>query len=224
MAEQSRVAIYGAGDLGHSLARILAVRGTEVSGFLDDRLPVGDTFCDLPVLGPGRDAGLLTARDNGLSIAFAIGYRRFDLRASRFEALRRQGVRFARCIHPSAVVDPTVTLGQGVVLFAGAVVDHGCAIGDNVLLNTGATVAHDTRIEPHAFLSPSCVLAGFVHVERCAWIGLGANIVDHVTIGRGAVVAAGAVVLRDVEPFTMVAGVPAQVKKHIEPFDCGGQG
>jgi phosphonate metabolism protein (transferase hexapeptide repeat family) len=42
------------------------------------------------------------------------------------------------------------------------------------------------------------------------WIGHGAIIKPEVTVGIGAVVAAGAVVTRDVAPFMIVAGVPAQ--------------
>lgn len=42
------------------------------------------------------------------------------------------------------------------------------------------------------------------------WIGHGAIIKPEVTVGIGAIVAAGAVVTRDVPPFMIVAGVPAQ--------------
>jgi phosphonate metabolism protein (transferase hexapeptide repeat family) len=42
------------------------------------------------------------------------------------------------------------------------------------------------------------------------WIGHGAIIKPEVTVGIGAIVAAGAVVTRDVPPFAIVAGVPAQ--------------
>jgi acetyltransferase-like isoleucine patch superfamily enzyme len=43
------------------------------------------------------------------------------------------------------------------------------------------------------------------------WIGCKATILKGVTIGKGAVVAAGAVVTQDVEPYTLVAGIPAKV-------------
>lgn len=42
------------------------------------------------------------------------------------------------------------------------------------------------------------------------WIGHGAIIKPEVTVGIGAIIAAGAVVTRDVSPFAIVAGVPAQ--------------
>ncbi len=42
------------------------------------------------------------------------------------------------------------------------------------------------------------------------WIGHGGVIMPGVTVGTGAVVGSGAVVTRDVEPYTIVAGVPAR--------------
>jgi acetyltransferase-like isoleucine patch superfamily enzyme len=53
-------------------------------------------------------------------------------------------------------------------------------------------------------------VSGRVVIEDHAWIGSRATIMPGVTIGRGAVVAAGAVVSRDVEPLTVVGGVPAR--------------
>lgn len=48
-------------------------------------------------------------------------------------------------------------------------------------------------------------------VENDVWIGYGSIIVSGVRIGCGAIVAAGSVVLKDVEPYTIVAGNPARV-------------
>lgn len=49
-----------------------------------------------------------------------------------------------------------------------------------------------------------------VYIGDYVWIGSRALIMPGVTIGKGAVVAAGAVVTRNVEPYTVVAGVPAK--------------
>lgn len=49
------------------------------------------------------------------------------------------------------------------------------------------------------------------------WIGAGAMIKPQVTLGHGAVVAAGAVVTKDVEPYTIVAGTPAKPLRPRQP-------
>jgi len=48
-------------------------------------------------------------------------------------------------------------------------------------------------------------------IEDDVWLGARSIIIAGVKIGRGAVVAAGAVVTKDVEPYTVVAGVPATI-------------
>jgi carbonic anhydrase/acetyltransferase-like protein (isoleucine patch superfamily) len=50
-------------------------------------------------------------------------------------------------------------------------------------------------------------------VGHDTWIGHGVVVMPGVTVGDGAVVGSGAVVTHDVEPYTVVAGVPARVLK-----------
>ncbi|WP_231188397.1 acetyltransferase [Haladaptatus sp. DYF46] len=49
-----------------------------------------------------------------------------------------------------------------------------------------------------------------VNVSHDVWIGHGATVLPGVEIGTGAVVASGAVVTHDVDPYTIVGGVPAE--------------
>ncbi len=51
---------------------------------------------------------------------------------------------------------------------------------------------------------------GDVIIEDFVWIGNRAVILPNTIIGKGAVVAAGAVVNKEVEPYTIVGGVPAK--------------
>jgi phosphonate metabolism protein (transferase hexapeptide repeat family) len=49
-----------------------------------------------------------------------------------------------------------------------------------------------------------------VTIGNDVWVGHGAIVMPGISIGHGAVVAAGAVVTKDVEPYAIVAGVPAK--------------
>lgn len=55
------------------------------------------------------------------------------------------------------------------------------------------------------------------HIGHDTWIGAGAMIKPEVTLGDGSVVAAGAVVTKDVEPYTIVAGAPAKPLRLRQP-------
>ena len=62
-----------------------------------------------------------------------------------------------------------------------------------------------------------------IHIGHHCWIGTGAIILQGVDIGDGAVVSAGAVVTKDVQPWTVVGGVPAKLIKQRTPgakYEC----
>lgn len=54
-----------------------------------------------------------------------------------------------------------------------------------------------------------------IHICSKAWIGTGVKVLKGVTIGEGAIVAAGSVVVKDVEPWTIVGGNPAYLIKRL---------
>lgn len=56
-----------------------------------------------------------------------------------------------------------------------------------------------------------------VRILHGAWIGAGSYILPGVTIGKYAIVGAASVVTRDVEDYTVVAGIPAHVVKYLDP-------
>lgn len=89
----------------------------------------------------------------------------------------------------------------------------GIYIGDNTLIGhqvVFATINHDEDPSKRAsmYFKP-------IHIGKNVWIGAHATILPGVNIGDGAIIGAGAVVTKNVEPNTVVAGVPARVIKKI---------
>jgi len=57
---------------------------------------------------------------------------------------------------------------------------------------------------------------GDTKIESDVWIGMNAMIMPGVKIGEGAIVAAGSVVVKDVPPYTIVGGNPAnEIRKRF---------
>ena len=121
-------------------------------------------------------------------------------------------------IHSSVISYQFVEIGKGSVICAGSILTTNIEIGRHVHVNLGCLISHDVRIGDYSTLSPGCHVSGNVHIGEKAFLGTGAVIINGspdkpLIIGDGAVIAAGACVTQDVEPRTMVAGVPAK-RKH----------
>lgn len=52
------------------------------------------------------------------------------------------------------------------------------------------------------------------NIGNDVWIGLNAIIIDGIKIGDGSIIGAGAVVTKDVEPYSIVGGVPAKLIRY----------
>ncbi|MEP3478673.1 MAG: acyltransferase [Fuerstiella sp.] len=103
-----------------------------------------------------------------------------------------------------------VTLGNNNVVNFGCLLDgrkYDIRIGDNVSIGPEATIltlGHDPQSSNFEDSG------GDVVVGDRAWIGYRALVMPGVVIGEGAVVAAGSVVTKNVDPYTIVAGIPAK--------------
>jgi chloramphenicol O-acetyltransferase type B len=54
---------------------------------------------------------------------------------------------------------------------------------------------------------------GDIIINDDVWVGANVTIMDNITIGQGAVISSGSVVVKDVEPYSIVGGNPA---KHLK--------
>jgi sugar O-acyltransferase (sialic acid O-acetyltransferase NeuD family) len=158
---------------------------------VEDFSPAADTLFALGITATGRDGLVALCR-------------------------QRWALRFATLVHPGARISPFAVIGEGVFVGAGSVIAPSARLGAFVFVNRGVTVGHDSRIGDYARLMPGCNIGGHVTLGRGVTIGMGANIIEELEIGVGAIVAAGAVVTADVAPLTLVAGVPATLRKHLK--------
>lgn len=116
-------------------------------------------------------------------------------------------------VHPQAILDKSVSLGEGTVVMAGVVVNRDTKVGQHAILNTSCSIDHDNVLGDYVHISPNATLCGGITVGEGAHIGAGATIIPNISIGAWATVGAGAVVIEDVPEGATVVGNPACVIK-----------
>lgn len=113
-----------------------------------------------------------------------------------------------------------VRIGKRVKISSHSFICEGVAIEDGVFIGHGVMFINDKY--PRSTTAQgklqteedwTCIPT---LVKRQASIGSNATILCGVTVGEGAVVGAGSVVTKDVPPWTIVAGNPAQILRGIE--------
>ncbi len=127
-------------------------------------------------------------------------------------------------IEPGAIIRDQVTIGDNAVIMMGAIINIGAEIGEKTMIDMGAVLGGRATVGKNCHIGAGTVLAGVIEppsaqpviIEDDVVIGANAVVLEGVRVGKGAVVAAGAIVISDVEPYTVVGGVPARVLKKMD--------
>jgi len=127
-------------------------------------------------------------------------------------------------IEPGAIIRDIVEIGENCVIMMGAVLNIGAVIGEKTMIDMNVVVGGRAVVGKNCHIGAGAVLAGVIEppsadpviIEDDVLIGANAVVLEGVKVGKGAVIAAGSVVVKNVEPYTVVAGVPAKLLKKVD--------
>lgn len=131
---------------------------------------------------------------------------RFPYSKVRVRAIRKLGYKVGEQVYfPSDLI-----IGQNLVDDKAQL-----EIGNRVSIGPRVTILPMEHANASRVRSAMKVREGGVIIKDDVWIGAGVIILSGVTVGECSVIGAGAVVTKDVEPYTVVAGVPARKIRDI---------
>ena len=192
--------LYGASGHAKVIMDILQALDIEVEGLFDDN-PKVNMLSGMPVRHDYQGEN---------PVIFSIGSNRV-----RKMLDERWHVAYGTAIHPSAIVSPTASVGEGSVVMQGAVLQTEVTVGRHCIINTGATIDHECRIGDYVHISPNATICGDSEVGEGTWIGAGSTVIQCVKIGKWSVVGAGSVVIHDIPDGVLVVGNPARIVRRL---------
>jgi len=113
--------------------------------------------------------------------------------------------------------------------YSNLIVGNNCHIGKNCFFDLRSKVQIDENVVismqstfiTHQDMNKSGLKAIYpattkaIHIKENCYIGTGVTILQGVQLGESSVIAAGSIVTKNVEPYTMVGGVPAKFIKAL---------
>lgn len=126
-----------------------------------------------------------------------------------------------------SVILPGAVLGDDCNICAHTLIENDVIIGNRVTIKSGVYLWDGITLEDDVFVGPCVAFTNDKYprskhypdeflrtvIKKGASIGANATILPGITIGEGAMIGAGSVVLRDVEPYSVVVGNPARIIK-----------
>ncbi len=206
-----KILLIGAGGHAKSVIDSLKTQGKYEPAGIIDKTEVGNTqVLSIPIIGADED--LPRFYEKGIHHAFvtvgSIGDTR--IRQRLYQKLKKIGFTLPNIIDPSAVISPTVKLGEGVFIGKSVTVNAGSFIGKMAIINTGAVIEHECTIGNFCHIASAAALCGNVSIGENTHIGTNATVIQGIKVGSNALVGAGSVVLKDIPDKVRVVGVPAQ--------------
>jgi acetyltransferase EpsM len=199
------IIVFGGGGHGKALIDLLRVLGIyPIAGIVDDDPTLGSEILGVPVLGGGNILTLLTKRGVHLAVNAVGGIGNIQSRITVFEQLLRAGFTCPALVHPTAFVEASAKLADGVQVMPHAYIGSDAQVGFGAIINTGAIVSHDCRLGDYANLSPGAILAGEVNVGSASLIGMGVTVNLRVNVGENTRIGNGATVKQDVPAGSIV--------------------
>lgn len=151
-----------------------------------------------------------------ISYEFAIGIGGPHLRKMIYEKFTNLGGVATSVISQKAEMGSyDNNIEEGVIITSGCIITNSIKIKKGALINLSSTIGHDTIIGEFVEICPNVSISGHCNIKNHVFIGTSATILPNVTIGENSIVAAGSVVIKDVPDNVMVAGAPAEIKKHL---------
>ena len=178
----------------------------DVKGFLDDKYDALDGLVGEwpPILGSVESYEI--QQDDFFFCALGDPF----WRKHYADIIQSKGGRFINIIHPTALITPTASLGEGCMIGAFSAISTNVEIGRHVMIQAFCNIGHDANIGSFSSIESYVFLGGYSVIGQLSTMHTKSSLIPHKSIGNECVVGFGSVVMRNFKDRVHVFGNPAK--------------
>ena len=186
----------------------------EVVAFtVDDEFVDNDSLLGLPVIPFSEITNKFPPEENAMHVA--LSYSKLNqLRQEKYEQAKGSGYKLASYICSKSVIWNDLETGDNCFILENQTIQPTVKIGNNVMLWSGNHIGHGTVIRDHAYVSSHVVIAGHCIIGNRCFLGINSTIKDFTTVGDDCFVAMDASVINDLGDGSVVLGASCDTFKY----------
>lgn len=192
------IIIGGGGHAKMCIDIINKIKDFNIVGIIDHESKVGQSVLDVSIIGTDQDLKRLFKEGVKSAVVGFGALNNPKSRSEKYLQLKKIGYDIPNLIHPSAIIENSVSMGEGNQVMSGAIIGSGANIADNCIINSGSIISHDSVLKDNVHITPGGTLAGSVHIGENTIIGMNANIFIGVKIGKDVVISNGLNIINDI--------------------------
>lgn len=181
-----------------------------IEGYLNEVVSVGESFGKHKVIGGSNEVSDFVNKGFYVHYAMHINAKAKEERVRKIKELAIPTEALATAIHPTAYIMDGTIIGAGSLLAPYAITSFGAKLGMYCHVYSNGFLGHDCCIQDFATVAAKAVVGARVIVEEGAHIGLNSCTREDIVIGRYSIVGMGAVIIKNMEPYSIYAGNPGK--------------
>lgn len=205
--------IFGSAEIA-SLARFYFNEDSpyEVVAFtVDDDFVDSDRFDGLPVVPFSEAVRAFPPESHDAHVA--LSYQRLNrLRQDKYRQCREVGYRLASYVSTKSFFWPSdLHVGDNCLILENQTIQPSVRVGNNVMIWSGNHLGHGTHVRDHVYISSHVCISGHCVIGERTFMGVNATTKDFITIGPDTFVAMDASVTKDVPEGSVVLGARSEI-------------
>lgn len=207
-----KIVIFGTAEIAQ-LAHFYFTHDSEydvVAFTVDDDFKDIDELNGLPVVGFGEVISKFPPSDYGMHVA--LSYRKLNqLREEKYTQAKQAGYALVSYIASKSVTWPDLKTGDNCFILENQTIQPTVTIGNNVMIWSGNHIGHGTDIGNHSYIASHAVISGHCKIGQRCFFGVNSTLKDFTVVGNDCFIAMDASVTKNLNDGDTVLGAQSSV-------------
>jgi len=216
---RKKIVIFGTGEIAE-LAHYYFNHDSDyeiVAFTADDEFVRSNTFNDLPLVPITEIAEKYPPEEYDAHVA--LSYNKLNqIRAEKYYTMKDKGYKLVSYVCSKSFDWPDLSIGDNCFILENQTIQPTVKIGNNVMIWSGNHLGHGCEINNHTYLSSHICVSGHTVIGEKCFVGVNSTFKDFIKIGDSVFIAMDASVTKDIPDDAVVVGTPGTVFKADDPI------